>query len=107
MQNAERERLIGQMSAAPERRVAVLAKVVVCVGVLGVLLAVGMQTPEYVPDRVGASAGRAVPAMQADVRAEAHRKQVFDARRQHAADLDFALTGQDMERQGRMAYVAP
>ena len=107
MQHAERERLVRQMSAAPERRVAVLAKVVVCVGVLGVLMAVGFQTPDHEPAGVVASAERSARAAPAGVRAEAHRKQVFDARRQHAAELDFAQAGQDVERQARMAYVAP
>lgn len=101
MQNAERERLIRQMSTAPEPRVAVIAKAVVCVGVLGALVAAGIQNTEPAPAL--AFAERPVSQATADVRAEAHRKQVFDARRQNAAERDDL----DVERDSRMAYTAP
>jgi hypothetical protein len=107
MQNAERERLIRQMAAAPGQRAAVIAKAIVCVGAIAVLVVAGVQAPKYVPTEAGVSASPSVAAAQTDVRAETHRKHVFDARRQYAAERDLASGGQDIERQARMAYVAP
>lgn len=96
MQNAERERLIRQMAAAPEQRAVVIAKAIVCVGAIAVLVVAGVQAPEYVPPEAAVSASPSAAAAQTDVRAETHRKQVFDARRQVAAERDFASAGQDI-----------
>jgi hypothetical protein len=101
MQNAERERLIRQMSTTPEPRVAVIAKTLVCVGVLGALVAAGIEIT--VPAPTLAIVERPVSHGPADARAEVHRKHVFDARRQYAAERG----GRDAEQDPRVANTAP
>ena len=82
MQTTRRDRLMGMNSNESAHAVATVIKCGACIGFLALLTVIGFSTgSREVVNPITTTAGRESTSAKVGVRAEAHRKQVFDERR--------------------------
>ena len=93
MQTTRRERLMRMTFDESAYGFAAMAKCVVCIGLLALLTVIGFGASADDAATAGAlSAGRGNTVAHVAVRAEAHRKQVFDERRARFERSDTQLS---------------
>ena len=108
MQAAERERLTRTMSSVSANPVGVVVKCGVCLGFLALLAVVGSGANDNDAIAPGAPyAGRETVSADDGVRADAHRKRVFDERRARLEGRASEVHATDPTRDSRIAIVAP
>lgn len=108
MQTTRRERLMRMASDEPAHGVATTVKCGACIGLLALLSVIGFGTGvNDAASPVAASTARNDASAHVGIRAEAHRKQVFDERRARfdgAAPARIAMTP---DRGGVFEVIAP
>jgi len=108
MQTTRRERLLRMTSDEPAYGIATVVKIGVCMGFLALITVIGFNASVNHADTQAATstAQQNVPA-QVGVSAEAHRKQVFDERREQFEGTAPTLLALTPDRGGSMDFIAP